>query len=276
LTLCSGKKVRRKFIIAIVAVLITWLGFQQPIKAMERSPINGIPSQEEPQPQNEQSQAKQTNTEQSTTPKPKPSAQPSDQKPPTQEPNDKEQSVRIISAPPITIHRDSLPITIYVPRDWPTLIVSIILTSIGLVGTLIALNTLKKIREQTNIAKDAVDAAKTASDTANAMAAKMKDAAERELRAYVGPSAATIKCVEKTKYFAAVEIKNFGRTPAYKLRNFTDSYIGPFLSEASQFKEPSESTIYAKGTLFPGSPFYGSKDVETASLNEGHICRAPL
>jgi len=101
--------------------------------------------------------------------------------------------------------------------------------------------------------------------------AQMKDTTVRQLRAYVGPSAATIKCAGVGKYFAAVEIKNFGQTPAYKMRNFTDSYIGPYKSEETQFKEPSGSGIYTTGTLFPNSPFYGSKDVETSNPDTGHI-----
>lgn len=248
--------------VAASVLLITCCGFQNPIEAMVRPPMVGISGQGETHSQTQQASSNQTNTQKSATPKSKGAP----------EPEDREQPIRIVSAPPITISRYPAPIDIRIPRDWPTLGVSILLALIGLVGAIIAIHSLRRIREQTEIARDAANAAKSASDTANGTAEKMKDAAERELRAYVGPSAATIKCIVEGKFFAAVEIRNFGRTPAYKVRNFIDHRVCPFRTAATEFSDPHPLIQYAEGTLFPNNPFYATEEIEINSLeSDDHI-----
>jgi hypothetical protein len=101
-------------------------------------------------------------------------------------------------------------------------------------------------------AKESADTSKIQAEVARDTLKTMQDTAERQLRAYVGVSDASIHKVETGAPEAIVHIKNFGQTPAYDVRAWIHMWIAEHpLSEVL----PDAPEDLPKGTavIHPGT-----------------------
>ena len=74
-----------------------------------------------------------------------------------------------------------------------------------------------------------------------------RDAAEKELRAYLGISKIFLDISDPTLPVGNVEIKNFGRTPAYDVRQWVGILPGTFPLTI----EPPRSTLEGSSSILP-------------------------
>jgi hypothetical protein len=153
------------------------------------------------------------------------------------------QAVRVESVPPVAVSRDWFDIT--------TLGLTLLLVFVGIVGTSIAVKTLKALQKEVVhaniIAGAATDNAVAARD--NAIAAKttadlMADTAQRELRAYICLANALLKFYGPNLFEGQVTMKNCGKTPAYKVDPRILTWIGE-CPLPSEFELPWPANIGA-------------------------------
>lgn len=85
--------------------------------------------------------------------------------------------------------------------------------------------------------------------------AQMKDTAIRDLRAYVGVSKIKLDISDPGQPVGLVEIQNFGRSPAYKVRHWTGISPQPYPLIATL--PPSPATEFSVAVLHPNVPNLG-------------------
>jgi len=125
---------------------------------------------------------------------------------------------------------------------------------------IIAATTAKAAKDSADVARDAV---------------KLSDkTAERQLRAYVNNVSTIIRNVEVGKVpEVRVEIKNWGRTPAYRVRH-TGSYtlaVFPWSGTTSQPPYQSESTLGPGSNSFMPLKGHTLAPEHVAGLNDGSL-----
>jgi hypothetical protein len=100
--------------------------------------------------------------------------------------------------------------------------------------------------------------------------AQMRDTTERQLRAYVGITSASARMINKNTLAVIVCIKNFGQTPAHKLRHVIN-----YRMAKHPLNIPLEAVIDSdtgtESTVFPDTPLMAtaSVDLEKEPLTEG-------
>jgi hypothetical protein len=77
-----------------------------------------------------------------------------------------------------------------------------------------------------------------------------KDTAQRQLRAYIGVSSASMRMINKNTLAIVVCIKNFGKTPALKVRHFIDHKMGKYPLRVT-LEKPTKSDADANAVIFP-------------------------
>jgi hypothetical protein len=108
---------------------------------------------------------------------------------------------------------------------------------------------LNTINRQADIAKNQETQMIQAGLQTERIIAQMKDTALRELRAYVGISKIKLDISDESLPTGAVEIQNFGRTPAYKVQHWTG--IGIQSYPLTVHLPPSPATSFSVAVLHP-------------------------
>lgn len=121
---------------------------------------------------------------------------------------------------------------------------------VGAVGIYFVKRTLERNEEAIEAAKVASTAAVTAADAAKEAIEVTREMGARQLRAYIG--------ISETKYengplgpAIGVVIKNFGQTPAYKLRGWTAWEF----ADIATFEDAPHSVLRPSCDICPGVPF---------------------
>lgn len=129
--------------------------------------------------------------------------------------------VAVSKLPPVTINnrRDW--------ADWGTWFFTFLLALTALLQILLLWKTLKVTSKQADIAERQELQMVEAGKQTERIIAQMKDAEVRDLRAYVGVSKTLLSFKNPLQPKGMVEIKNFGKTPAYKVRHHMAITLGP-------------------------------------------------
>jgi hypothetical protein len=104
-------------------------------------------------------------------------------------------------------------------------------------------------------AKESADTAKIQAGVARDTLQTMQDTAERQLRAYVGVSGASISKVETGAPEAIVTFKNFGQTPAYDVRSWIHMWIAENPLTVTVLPNAPADFQKSSGVVYPGSHF---------------------
>lgn len=83
------------------------------------------------------------------------------------------------------------------------------------------------MERQTAATEKAAEAAKVSADAAISTVAQMRETAERQLRAYVNVSSASLKFETPDVPVVQVHFRNFGQTPAYECHGWIGTQLGP-------------------------------------------------
>lgn len=127
--------------------------------------------------------------------------------------NDAEQPVTVSKLPPVSI-----------TKDWTDRfywLFSGLLVVIGGFQIWLLVRQLKIIDRQADIAQKQETQMVQAGLQTERIIAQMKDTTLKELRAYVGVSRIRLDISDERLPTGAVEVQNFGRTPAYNVRHWT-------------------------------------------------------
>jgi hypothetical protein len=134
-------------------------------------------------------------------------------KPNSESPNlDKPQSVRITELPAVSVNHERI--------DWQLWLFNGLLVIVGFLQVLLLKKTLTTINRQADIAENQKTLMEQAGQQTERIITQMKDTAQRELRAYMGISKIFLNLDVPSLPKANVETKNFGQTPAYKVRQW--------------------------------------------------------
>jgi len=101
-------------------------------------------------------------------------------------------------------------------------------------------------------AKESADTAKIQAGVARDTLQTMQDTAERQLRAYVGVSEASIHKVETGAPEAIVSIKNFGQTPAYDVQAWIHMWIAEYPLTVTVLPDAPADFPKSTAVLHPG------------------------
>jgi hypothetical protein len=118
-----------------------------------------------------------------------------------------------------------------------------------------------------NASKVAADAAKDSAEATKATVLKMHEIAERQLRAYVNISSATIFAGDEVD-MVNTTIQNFGQTPAYKCRTHGEVRVGPYPPSAEIIEPVVLLPDHSASTLGPGSSAAKTTDVTGLTARE--------
>lgn len=129
--------------------------------------------------------------------------------------------VAISKLPPVTINnrRDW--------ADWGTWVFTFLLAFAGLLQIILLWKTLKITSKQADIAERQERQMAEAGEQTERIIAQMKATEVRDLRAYIGVSKTLLRFQNPLQPEGMVEIQNFGKTPAYKVRHQAAITIGP-------------------------------------------------
>src|ERR1017187_392837 len=128
---------------------------------------------------------------------------------------------------------------------------NILLFFAGIGGIGVAVSTLKAIRRQADIMERQIAQAAEGGKQTDQIIETMSDNAVRELRAYVCLSHAKIEFRQERAPEMQVYMKNFGKTPAYDVRWWIHTWIGPYPLQ-EKLPEPPSDFQTAVSTLAPG------------------------
>lgn len=152
---------------------------------------------------------------------------------------------------PNTISIRELP-PVLIMKDWTDRFYwafSGLLVVVGGFQVWLLVKQLKTISRQTAIAANQEKQMIAAGEQTERIITQMKDTAIRELRAYVGVSNAKLDISDESLPTGAVEIQNFGRTPAYKVRHWTG--ICPQSYPLTVSLPPSTAAVSSVAVLHP-------------------------
>jgi hypothetical protein len=113
--------------------------------------------------------------------------------------------------------------------------------------------TLKINARQAEIAQKQETQMVEAGQQTERIIAQMKETTERDLRAYIGVSKVFLVLTVPIVPVGSVEIQNFGRTPAYKLRQWIG--IAPFPYPPPEPLPQSSHTLASIAVVHPGVKF---------------------
>lgn len=111
--------------------------------------------------------------------------------------------------------------------DWGTWFFTFLLAFAGLLQIILLWKTLKITSKQADIAGRQERQMAEAGEQTERIIAQMKETEVRDLRAYVGVSKTLLRFQNPLQPEGMVEIQNFGKTPAYKVRHQAAITIGP-------------------------------------------------
>lgn len=180
--------------------------------------------------------------------------------------DDAERPLTVSKLPPVTIipaKRDWV--------DWGYWAFTGLLALTGILQIWVLWRTLKITTRQAEIARNQETQMKQAGEQTERIIAQMKETTQKELRAYVGVSKIFLSLTDPTLPVGSVEIRNFGQTPAYKVRQWvgiapnTFPLSGPlpenpFPQGSSSVLPPGiplTGTVPLKMSLPVGTPFGG-------------------
>jgi hypothetical protein len=152
--------------------------------------------------------------------------------------------IRIGELPPVTVlpaKRDWV--------DWGYWGFGGLLAVVGLLQIWLLCRTLKISVLQAKIAHSQEIQMARAGQQTERIIAQMEDTATRDIRAYVGVSKVRLDVSDLNLPTGAVEIENFGRSPAYKLRHWTGIGIQPYPRIAPL--PPLPETSFSVAVLHP-------------------------
>jgi len=162
--------------------------------------------------------------------------------PETQNLGDKQQSVRVTDFPPLSV-----------PKSWTDYtywFFSLCLVVVGGLQIWLLNETLKTINRQADIAENQKTLMAQAGEQTERIIAQMKETTVRELRAYIGVSKVYLSLEVPTIPRGIVEVENFGRTPAYKVKQWIGIALNPY-PPTSEFPE-STHTQASVSIISPG------------------------
>jgi hypothetical protein len=133
--------------------------------------------------------------------------------------------------------------------DWGYWGFSCLLALTGIFQIWLLFRTYKISTRQAEIASDQETQMRLAGRQTERILAQMEDTAVRDLRAYVGVSRIKLDISNMQTPEGLVEIQNFGKTPAYKVRHWTAIGIQPYppnegLPELPVTAKSSVTTIF--------------------------------
>jgi hypothetical protein len=112
------------------------------------------------------------------------------------------------------------------------------LVLVGLLQTIVLGFTLSTINRQAEIAERQEGQMAQAGQQTERIISQMKDTAQRQLRAYMGVSKIFLNLAIPTIPQGSVEVKNFGQTPAYKVRQWIGITMGRYPLTSPLQKSP--------------------------------------
>lgn len=141
--------------------------------------------------------------------------------------------VKVVEFPPVTVKRDEI--------DWALWFFNFALVAVGLLQWSV-------LRRQAEIAHKQELQMIEAGNQTKEIIMQMKNTAVRDLRAYVGVSKIKLDLDNMRIPIGLVEIQNFGKTPAYKVRHWTGVGVQPYppitLPEIPSMEDASVSVIF--------------------------------
>jgi hypothetical protein len=149
-------------------------------------------------------------------------------------------NVKVVEFPPVSVKRDKI--------DWALWVFNAALVIVGFLQWRV-LTSQAKIAHNQEL--QMIEAGKQTREIIN----QMKDTATRDLRAYVGVSKIKLDISDPRQPIGLVEIQNFGRSPAYKVRHWTGISPQPYPLIATL--PPSPATEFSVAVLHPNIPNLG-------------------
>jgi hypothetical protein len=160
-----------------------------------------------------------------------------------------EETIRVSELPPVTVKTGP---------DWWTrayVLLTGFLVTIGFFGVCYARRSLRAIESQLVKMGQQVTEMQNAGMQTGQIIERMKDTAERELRAYVCMESARIVFKKERAPEVHVCVKNFGKTPAYDVRMWIGGATGPYPAPEPLKPAPNELPM-GVSVLPPGAKPY--------------------
>jgi len=147
------------------------------------------------------------------------------------------------------------PVTVNARPDWwnrAYVLLTAALVSADFFGVWYARKSLRAIESQLGAMRQQITEMQNAGIQTGQIIERMKDTAERQLRAYVCMESAQIIFKRERSPEIHVHIKNFGQTPAYDVRMWIGGAIGQYPAPESP-KPPPEGFQMSTSLLAPGA-----------------------